>query len=1180
MSKSKGRKLAEWLRNLDSNSKASSNTLADDSVTAAKIADDAVTNPKIVDGAIHTANLADANVTFAKLHTDVTITSSTGISGSNDNDTTVPTTAALIDYIGAQIQTKDNSDEITEGSTNLYFTNARVASYLSTNGYGTSSTIIASITDSAPTTLNTLNELAAALGDDANFSTTVTNSIGTKWTQDNTKISNWDTAYGWGNHASAGYLTSYTEADTLNSVTGRGATTTNAVGTGKITVTTSQQNGLELDGSHSNGSYLYINGPGGNTWFGQNGSGLASIWSDGTTQALTLAASTGNATFSGSVTATGASFTGDVSISTTSAIPLVLKDSNATGNSAAIYINYYDQTNAVVGYVGMGSSSNGDNYLYSANGSPHLYSGNSSAPKYNNNTIWHAGNDGSGSGLDADLLDGLSSGSFLRSDANDQMLAQLYGGFGAVTTAGTTDWNHSTNARSGGGYTLLTGSASNGPGGSTYYHPFSFEYSSKNGNGNMTQLAIPYNGSTIWHRYRYSSSWSSWVQEWNSGNDGSGSGLDADTLDGVQGSGYQTRLLQQSSRNIVLRTGATGSAGLFVEGSNDTFRIQIYGTGTDYGFLASEWGGWDIRKTPGGNLTLNNSTANIVYHAGNDGSGSGLDADLWDGNQFSSYLNQALLTTSNPTFNTINYNNSLYAYESSNYIGSDPRWNNSGNNANEGCHHMYATTGSGTQWGQTGLALYNGGAYVFLTTKSGDSNWYHNNNKMWSAGNDGSGSGLDADTLDGVQGSGYQTRLLQQSSRNIVLRTGATGSAGLFVEGSNDTFRIQIYGTGTDYGFLASEWGGWDIRKTPGGNLTLNNSTANIVYHAGNDGSGSGLDADLWDGNQFSSYLNQALLTTSNPTFNDIYSNGVIRGYEGSNYIGFDPRWNASGYNTNEGVFHFYATTASAGTWGQTGLALYNGGAYIFLTTKSGDSNWYHNNNKVWSAGNDGSGSGLDADTLDGYNLSTSGVNVVLRTQANGYILHQNWIQVGNGTGLYCPNGAYFYNDTAYGWYARSSLSTSASVRLQRSNGTLIGWFYGDSSYNQGFLTTAGAWGLKMDNSGNFTASGNVTAYSDIRLKENIKPLEGALAKVLQLRGVQYTRKDTKEKEIGVIAQEIEEILPEVVHISNATAQEKDKEEYTDIRSVDYGRMVSILIEAIKEQQVQIEELKEIIKCQ
>ena len=55
-----------------------------------------------------------------------------------------------------------------------------VASYLSTNGYDTSSNIVASITDSAPATLDTLNELAAALGDDANFSTTVTNSIATK----------------------------------------------------------------------------------------------------------------------------------------------------------------------------------------------------------------------------------------------------------------------------------------------------------------------------------------------------------------------------------------------------------------------------------------------------------------------------------------------------------------------------------------------------------------------------------------------------------------------------------------------------------------------------------------------------------------------------------------------------------------------------------------------------------------------------------------------------------------------------------------------------------------------------------------------------------------------------------------------------------------------------------------
>jgi hypothetical protein len=73
-----------------------------------------------------------------------------------------------------------DTDEVTEGSTNLYYTDARVASYLSANDYDTATNIIAAITDSAPGTLDTLNELAAALGDDPNFATTVTTSLADK----------------------------------------------------------------------------------------------------------------------------------------------------------------------------------------------------------------------------------------------------------------------------------------------------------------------------------------------------------------------------------------------------------------------------------------------------------------------------------------------------------------------------------------------------------------------------------------------------------------------------------------------------------------------------------------------------------------------------------------------------------------------------------------------------------------------------------------------------------------------------------------------------------------------------------------------------------------------------------------------------------------------------------------
>ena len=94
-----------------------------------------------------------------------------------------------------------------------YADQAEADAITTSNSYA--DTAIANLVDSAPATLDTLNELAAALGDDPNFATTVTNSIATKWTQDNTKISNWDTAYSWGDHSVEGYLTSYTETDPI-----------------------------------------------------------------------------------------------------------------------------------------------------------------------------------------------------------------------------------------------------------------------------------------------------------------------------------------------------------------------------------------------------------------------------------------------------------------------------------------------------------------------------------------------------------------------------------------------------------------------------------------------------------------------------------------------------------------------------------------------------------------------------------------------------------------------------------------------------------------------------------------------------------------------------------------------------------------------------------------------------
>jgi hypothetical protein len=87
---------------------------------------------------------------------------------------------------------------------------------------------------------------------------------------------------------------------------------------------------------------------------------------------------------------------------------------------------------------------------------------------------------------------------------------------------------------------------------------------------------------------------------------------------------------------------------------------------------------------------------------------------------------------------------------------------------------------------------------------------------------------------------------------------------------------------------------------------------------------------------------------------------------------------------------------------------------------------------------------------------------------------------------------------------------------------------------------------------------------SDARAKENIETLTDSLDKVTSLRGVSFTLKESGTESIGVIAQEIETVIPEVVSTAN-----------NGYKSVSYGNLVGLLIEAVKEQQYQIDELRQ-----
>jgi hypothetical protein len=155
--------------------------------------------------------------------------------------------------------------------------------------------------------------------------------------------------------------------------------------------------------------------------------------------------------------------------------------------------------------------------------------------------------------------------------------------------------------------------------------------------------------------------------------------------------------------------------------------------------------------------------------------------------------------------------------------------------------------------------------------------------------------------------------------------------------------------------------------------------------------------------------------------------------------------------------------------------------------------------------------------------------------------------------------------------YNSSSVNSTGDKGIQMGNGHRLGF---DQSGTRSWTIKPTGGNLTF-NSGdgggthyfytNVTSSGSIDSASDIKLKTNIKTIDNALDKVLQLRGVEFDRVDSEDHQIGVIAQEVEKIIPEVVHGD-------------DTKTVSYGNLVGLLIEAIKEQNVEINNLKKIVK--
>ena len=308
-------------------------------------------------------------------------------------------------------------------------------------------------------------------------------------------------------------------------------------------------------------------------------------------------------------------------------------------------------------------------------------------------------------------------------------------------------------------------------------------------------------------------------------------------------------------------------------------------------------------------------------------------------------------------------------------------------------------------------------------------------------------------------------------------------------------------------------------------------------------------------------------------------------------------------------------------------LRLYNDTSDDFVDIRSGQNGLKYNYDgteyTVWHSGNDGAGSGLDADTLDGQSSGaflrsntndsfsgelsgTGSINITGNVTANLF--------TGDGSGLtgISADDANTLDGLDSTQFVRSDANDSVSgvitfsgsgqnrLNLRNTtNGGYVGITFSDQSSatqvgtfrythidtqslggNEAFIFegTEATTVLYVD--GDFKASGEITAYySDERLKDFQGKVPNALDKIMSLNGYLFTE-NAKAKElgynndrvqIGVSAQEVEAVLPELIEKAPIQGEH-------DYKTVKYDKMVPVLIEAIKEQQKEIDELKEMVQ--
>ena len=861
---------------------------------------------------------------------------------------------------------------------------------------------------------------------------------------DSTRIANWQTAYGWGDHSSAGYLTS------------------------------------------SSTQSKYLRSDANDTWSGN--------------------------------------------IETTSTNGIRFGNSN--------------QTDTNDGYIAAGRFASGLNIVgtQTSSGTGRQVRFWGELIRDNGSKIWHADNDGPSSGLNADLLDDqhgsyyLNYNNFTNTPTIPTNNNQLTNGAGYITD-GNTNWNNT--------YGFITTSAIGTHIGKGPNNNYVASSTSTSNRGNYGEGVWAYSGySTGSNRpFTYDATlqvmpdssrgfeisvdwvsqtstpikirslrdccqgWSDYSTVWTSTTDGASSGLDADLLDGSEGSYYlnynnftNTPTIPTNNNQLTNGAGYITSA----DGGNAATLDSLDSTQFLRSDADDEYGSTSANRY----IRFNTNSGQYIASGGSN----------------SRFPIQVFAPTANGGDAAITFH---ISNDYAGYFGLASDWNDlawGGWSVGSSTKYRILHTGNYSSWNRDDRYYTETEVNNLLAGKLGTS-----------------AKAADSELLDGLD-----LHTGRNNEVNKVVRTDSNGyiQAGWIntTSGSTTTAMDRIYASNDGYiryytpaNFLNS--GGF-------GDKLFNNQGEN---HSSSTNFNTSMPAGVH-------YMQQGTNGPTGTTSHQFYGIkfGLGNDYSSSSSYSSQMYYPRAGQGGGNGLYFRDMENGSWGSWRQV-----DAGTLGTMSPKSGSGN--------------------------------TGSNQIIRSHSNNYIYHGDWIQIGNA-GLFSTssNSAHFKPNTttSYGtWQTSGSKGGYDGIMFDSGGNMACMW---DSVGNGGFYQESGAgWTqyFHVNNSctafgssttsssyeiyvhGALYATNNIVAYSDRRIKENIVQIDGALEKVNNLVGVYYNKKDdeSKQKEIGFIAQDVNEVVPELVTYA------EDVDQY----GVKYQNATALLVEAVKELTQQVNDLKQ-----